>query len=263
MSDDSVARRVLARLFGVGLHPPLTWLPAPPTADYSVARRTLAGLFGVRLPVGGRATTAIDASVETLMYTKTPITNAVALLSSWDVSKRLYSRGHIMALVDQLKIVERRARGLDQAFATNQALGLHDSILRAHSIGDFLANASAAAERLVAADPRAAILVQILDRASRLTDLFAQGQGFGDGLARDAASASAALMTIANDFLHADVRGVNLSVVLLVGVRWDAATRWPPEWIDRIQRASEEDPAFPGVFVVQAEPKTEDVPVRV
>lgn len=49
------------------------------------------------------------------------------------------------------------------------------------------------------------------------------------------------------------MRGVDLGAVLLVGVRWDAATRWPPGWVARIQLASEEEEGFPGVFVIQAE----------
>ncbi|MFB7722314.1 hypothetical protein [Nocardia sp. NPDC056100] len=268
MKVNSLPQRVFEEVLGVEPYRVADDRP-PAIAGYSVAHRVLAGLLGVRLPERDRIVpnTGVDhplddQPVEPVMERRddppssktSPITDATSPLSAWDVSTRLHLRVLVVKLIEQLEIVEGVASRLDRAFATNQALGLHDSIIRANAIGDVLANAVGAAEDIAANDPRADALVHILDEASGLTDLFAQGQGFGDALANDLATARANLTRIANDFQDADVRDIELGEVFLAGVRWNAATLWPSEWLARIRNASVEEEAFSGVFVIQAQP---------
>jgi hypothetical protein len=73
-------------------------------------------------------------------------------------------------------------------------------------------------------------------------------------LADDLREAAANLASAADDFLGADLTGVDLTRLDVAGVRWDTATRWPsPEWGDRVRRASVEHPPGSGVFVVLPE----------
>ncbi|MFF8955547.1 hypothetical protein [Streptomyces sp. NPDC014894] len=57
-----------------------------------------------------------------------------------------------------------------------------------------------------------------------------------------------------HDFRGADLREVVLDGVGLAGVRWDAGTRWPPGWEERMWRASAATDDELGVLVVGPEP---------
>ncbi|MER7582409.1 hypothetical protein [Kitasatospora sp. NPDC097691] len=77
-------------------------------------------------------------------------------------------------------------------------------------------------------------------------------------MVREFARGVALLELAADEFLGADLQAMGtLDHVRLEGVRWDAGTRWPPGWAGRLHRASQEDPAGSGVFVVVAEPSGE------
>ncbi|MFI8456124.1 hypothetical protein [Kitasatospora sp. NPDC085464] len=71
---------------------------------------------------------------------------------------------------------------------------------------------------------------------------------------REFARGAALLASVADEFLGADLRAMGtLDHVRLEGVRWDADTRWPPGWAERMRRVSEEERPGSGVFVVVAE----------
>ncbi len=46
------------------------------------------------------------------------------------------------------------------------------------------------------------------------------------------------LRTAVNDFTGADLRDVDLTDVLLDGVRWSTTTEWPSRWIEQVERSS-------------------------
>jgi hypothetical protein len=63
------------------------------------------------------------------------------------------------------------------------------------------------------------------------------------------ADVSQALQLAANDFSGADLSHVRLEQQNLAWLRWDASTRWPTGWAERIRQMSLE--TAPGGFVVQ------------
>ncbi|WP_031158700.1 hypothetical protein [Streptomyces durhamensis] len=69
-----------------------------------------------------------------------------------------------------------------------------------------------------------------------------------DALISDVDAAGERLEGAADDFRGADLSAEELEGVDLAGVVWDATTRWPVEWAERIARTSGE--VRPGVLVV-------------
>lgn len=57
------------------------------------------------------------------------------------------------------------------------------------------------------------------------------------------------LENVAVDFTHADLRAVSLVGVPLEGIRWSSATRWPPDWEEKIRAESIE--TDDGTFVIR------------
>jgi hypothetical protein len=54
--------------------------------------------------------------------------------------------------------------------------------------------------------------------------------------------AGSRLSGLRHDFSGEDLHLVDLTGVVLEGVRWDEATRWPPPWQDRIRASSTQHP---------------------
>ncbi|MFF3291711.1 hypothetical protein [Streptomyces sp. NPDC003023] len=75
--------------------------------------------------------------------------------------------------------------------------------------------------------------------------------------------AVAAVEEASRDFRGADLRCVALNGVGLEGIRWDASTRWPPEWEERIWKASLASGAGQGELIVGAEPHDSTVPADI
>lgn len=59
------------------------------------------------------------------------------------------------------------------------------------------------------------------------------------------------LQRAANDFMDADLSGLALENVDLIGLRWNVNTVWPNDWTDRIRNTSIEKPEGSGQFVVR------------
>ncbi|MEV6400815.1 hypothetical protein AB0M39_39590 [Streptomyces sp. NPDC051907] len=73
---------------------------------------------------------------------------------------------------------------------------------------------------------------------------------------REAAALAAVVNEVdraSTDFCGADLRSADLDGVNLEGVLWDGSTAWPPEWHDRIWRASLAAETGSGVLVVRLE----------
>lgn len=80
---------------------------------------------------------------------------------------------------------------------------------------------------------------------------------------REAAALSAVVGAVeeaSTDFRGADLRFVDLEGVDLEGIRWDATTMWPPEWEERIWKASLAEKTDRGVLIVGVEPHDSTVP---
>lgn len=80
---------------------------------------------------------------------------------------------------------------------------------------------------------------------------------------REAAALSAVVGAVeeaSTDFRGANLRSVDLDGVDLEGIRWDAKTMWPPEWEERIWKASLEEKTDRGVLIVGVEPHDSTVP---
>lgn len=81
---------------------------------------------------------------------------------------------------------------------------------------------------------------------------------------REALSLSRAVTAVeeaSTDFRGADLRSVDLAGVDLEGIRWDASTVWPPEWKERIWKASLVAATGHGELIVGVEPHDSNVPV--
>lgn len=59
-----------------------------------------------------------------------------------------------------------------------------------------------------------------------------------------------ALAVASHDFVGADLRDADLEHVPLGGIRWNAATRWPKAWLDKLRSLSTE--VEPGVLQVES-----------
>ncbi|MER8199070.1 hypothetical protein ABTY00_34610 [Streptomyces microflavus] len=77
------------------------------------------------------------------------------------------------------------------------------------------------------------------------------------------ATAVTAVEEASTDFRGADLQSVDLDGVDLEGIRWDTATSWPPEWKERIWRASLAAGTGHGELIVGAEPRDSTVPVDI
>lgn len=76
-------------------------------------------------------------------------------------------------------------------------------------------------------------------------------------------SAVAAVEEASTDFRGADLRSVDLDGVDLEGIRWDAGTDWPPEWEERIWKASLAADTGHGELIVGVEPHDSSVPADI
>lgn len=77
------------------------------------------------------------------------------------------------------------------------------------------------------------------------------GQALGRSIAAAIAFADAL-----NDFTEADLRNADLAGLSLTGIRWSRATRWPPAWVEEIERLSVE--IEPGIFEIRGGTATAD-----
>jgi hypothetical protein len=75
--------------------------------------------------------------------------------------------------------------------------------------------------------------------------------------------AVAAVEEASTDFRGTDLRSVELDGVGLEGIRWDASTNWPPDWEERIWKASLATGAGHGELIVGAEPHDSTVPADI
>ncbi|TYR64097.1 hypothetical protein [Streptomyces parvus] len=83
---------------------------------------------------------------------------------------------------------------------------------------------------------------------------------------REALALSTAVTAVeeaSTDFRGADLQSVELNGVDLEGIRWDTTTNWPPEWKERIWRASLAAGTGHGELIVGAEPRDSTVPVDI
>ncbi|MBT3075172.1 MULTISPECIES: hypothetical protein [Streptomyces] len=83
---------------------------------------------------------------------------------------------------------------------------------------------------------------------------------------REALALSTAVTAVeeaSTDFRGADLQSVDLDGVDLEGIRWDTATSWPPEWKERIWRASLAAGTGHGELIVGAEPRDSTIPVDI
>ncbi|MER7812952.1 hypothetical protein [Streptomyces sp900116325] len=83
---------------------------------------------------------------------------------------------------------------------------------------------------------------------------------------REALSLSRAVAAVeeaSTDFRGADLQSVDLDGVDLEGIRWDASTSWPPEWEERIWRASLAADTGHGELIVGVEPSDSTVPADI
>ncbi|MFD4175188.1 hypothetical protein [Streptomyces anulatus] len=76
-------------------------------------------------------------------------------------------------------------------------------------------------------------------------------------------TAVGAVEDASTDFRGADLQSVDLDGVDLEGIRWDTTTSWPPEWKERIWRASLAAGTGHGELIVGAEPRDSTVPVDI
>ncbi|MFJ6889653.1 hypothetical protein ACIQRC_33055 [Streptomyces californicus] len=83
---------------------------------------------------------------------------------------------------------------------------------------------------------------------------------------REALALSTAVTAVeeaSTDFRGADLQAVELNGVDLEGIRWDTTTSWPPEWKERIWRASLAADTGHGELIVGAEPRDSTVSVDI
>ncbi|MFI6730799.1 hypothetical protein NRF20_00640 [Streptomyces sp. R-74717] len=83
---------------------------------------------------------------------------------------------------------------------------------------------------------------------------------------REAVSLSTAVAAVeqaCTDFRGADLRSMDLDGLDLDGIRWDASTSWPPEWEERIWKASLAAGTGHGELIVGTEPHDSTVPADI
>lgn len=88
-----------------------------------------------------------------------------------------------------------------------------------------------------------------LDLASDLDFLLVLVRDLARALARNLKSALDELQRALSDFTRANLRNADLVWASLDGLRWSATTRWPLNWVERIERDSVE--VEPGIFEIR------------